>query len=305
MTRIVVACHGNMSRNRLIYLFWSVAECRHHNGQMIQPRSKTDKSGDSGSYSLEDSTLAGPPLPGEVIVRTSVEKLIDLLAAEIVAQARLCVRQFGTFHLALSGGSTPIPLYERLMYDPNCRSLPWEHTHIWIVDERCVPLDDERSNYQMINETIGIHSGMPPEQVHSIAALSQSAEVDYEALLRELLSQREAGEDRLDFILLGMGTDGHTASLFPGHDAINERVKLVRKIEDSNVDPPQRITMTFPLINSAREIAVLVTGKGKAPMIERIASGHESMDELPIKGVIPTNGCLKWYLDAGACGHAQ
>lgn len=273
--------------------------------QMIQTRSNADKSDDSGSYSLEDLDLEGPSLPGEVIVKKSVENLIDLLAAEIVVQATLCVRKFGTFHLALSGGSTPLPLYERLMYDPNCRNLPWAHTHLWIVDERCVPFDDERSNFQMINETIVIHSGIPPEQVHPIAAMSQNAEVEYEAQLRELLAQREAGEDRLDFVLLGMGSDGHTASLFPSHEAINERVKIVRAIEADNVDPPQRITMTLPLINSAREIAILVTGESKAPMIERIASGHESMDELPIKGVIPTNGSLKWYLDAGACGYAQ
>lgn len=272
---------------------------------MIQSRSNVDKSEDSGSYSLEESTLAGPALPGEVIVKTSVEDLIDLLAAELVAQAKLCVRQFGTFYLALSGGSTPIPLYERLMYDPNCRSLPWEHTHIWIVDERCVPFDDERSNYRMINETLGIHSGIPPEQLHSIGVKSSDADAVYEAKLRKVLSQREAGEDRLDFVLLGMGTDGHTASLFPGHDAINERIKLFRKIEYDSVDPPQRITMTLPLINAAREIAVLVTGESKAPMIERIVSGHDSMDELPIKGVIPTNGRLKWYLDTGACGYAK
>jgi len=272
---------------------------------MIQQRANDGKSGDSGSYSLEDSNLVGPALPGDVIATISEEHLIDSLSAELVAQATLCVRQFGTFHLALSGGSTPLPLYERLMYDPNCRSLPWAHTHLWIVDERCVPFDVDRSNYQMIHETIGIHSGIPPEQLHPIAAMSETADADYESQLKEILAQRETGEDRLDFVLLGMGTDGHTASLFPGHDAINERVKLVRAIEAANVDPPQRITMTLPLINSARQIAVLVTGEAKAPMIQKIAKGHESMDELPIKGVLPHNGSLKWYLDAGACGHAQ
>lgn len=272
---------------------------------MIQPRSNADKSDDSGSYSLEESISTGPALPGEVVVRKSVEILIDVLASELVAQAMRCVRQFGEFHLALSGGSTPIPLYERLMYDPNCRSLPWEHTHIWIVDERCVSLDDDLSNYKMINETLGIHSGIPSEQMHFIDALTLNADADYETNLRKELQKREAGEDRLDFILLGMGTDGHTASLFPGHEAIGERIKLVRKIEHESVEPPQRITMTLPLINSAREIAVLVTGESKAPMLERIASGHDSMDELPIKGVIPTNGRLIWYLDTGACGHAQ
>ena len=83
-------------------------------------------------------------------------------------------------HGGFVGGNTPQPLYERLMYDPNYRRLPWAHTHLWLVDERCVPLDDERSNFKMINETIGTHSGIPANHVHSIAAMSQTAYTYYE-----------------------------------------------------------------------------------------------------------------------------
>ena len=271
---------------------------------MIQPRPKLQRPDDAKTYDLDESTLVGPPLPGEVVV-AQTDQLVDLLAAEIVARAVTCVRQFGEFHLALSGGRTPQPLYERLMYDPNYRQLPWAHTHLWLVDERCVGLEDERSNFRMINETIVVHSGIPADHVHAIPAMSETADSDYESQLREVLQRRQTGEDRLDFVLLGMGLDGHTASLFPGLEVLHERIHLIRRVEAKQADPPKRVTMTFPLINAARMIAVLVTGSAKAPMIERLASGHESLDELPIKGVLPAQGELKWFLDAQACGHAE
>ncbi len=157
----------------------------------------------------------------------------------------------------------------------------------------------------MINETIGTHSGIPAEQVHSIAAMSETADTDYESQLRQALQHREAGEDRLDFVLLGMGHDGHTASLFPQQEVLHERVHIVRRVEAEQADPPWRVTMTFPLINAARMVSVLVTGSAKAPMIQRLASGHETVDELPIKGVLPVQGELKWFLDAEACGHGD
>ena len=116
-----------------------------------------------------------PPLPGEVVVAHTVDELIDKLAAELVIHAENCVRQFGDFHLALSGGPDPVPLYERLMYDPNYRRLPWRRTHLWIVDERCVPFDDKRSNFRVISEIIVDHADIPHEQVHPIFATSPTA----------------------------------------------------------------------------------------------------------------------------------
>ncbi|MHC5007983.1 MAG: 6-phosphogluconolactonase, partial [Planctomycetota bacterium] len=103
---------------------------------MITPQPNPPRPDRDRAYDLEEQALVGPPLPGEVIVAETADKLIDLVAAEIVVQAKACVREFGDFELALSGGSTPQPLYERLMYDPDCRQLPWVRTNLWLVDER-------------------------------------------------------------------------------------------------------------------------------------------------------------------------
>ncbi len=268
---------------------------------MIQPRRKSRSPDDARPYGLAEPSLVGPPLPGEVFVAQTIDQLLDLLAAELVVQAVACQRRFGDFELALSGGSTPQPLYDRLMYDPNCRQLPWSRTHLWLVDERGVPLDDARSNFRMINETIVQHSGIPSEQVHPIDPLSETADVDYEAELREVLQWRQRGQDRLDFVLLGMGEDGHTASLFPYNETLGERHRLVRCVDEPAAQPPHRVTMTCPLINSARMVAILVTGASKADAISRIAKGDMSIEQLPVTGVRPGQGQLKWFLDAEAC----
>lgn len=253
-------------------------------------------------YDLSDPLPAAPALPGAVVVAATADELIDKLAADLVIHAINCVRQFGDFHLALSGGSTPEPLYERLMYDPNYRRLPWRRTHLWIVDERCVPFEDEQSNYRMIHETIVDHADIPPDQVHPIPVGSDTPDVEYEKELREALGWRERGQDRLDYVLLGMGTDGHTASLFPATEPLSEANRLVRLNFTDSAEPHERVTLTFPTINASRFIAVLITGEKKASVIERLATGNASVDDLPIKGVQPINGELRWYLDSAACG---
>jgi 6-phosphogluconolactonase len=265
------------------------------------PANQADSASAVEPFAAEDPLPPAPPLPGQVVIARSVDELIDSLAADLVVHAENCVRQFGDFHLALSGGSTPQPLYERLMYDPNYRRLPWRRTHLWVVDERCVPFDDPRSNFRTIDETIVNHADIPREQVHPIFALSPTADVEYETALREALGWREKGQDRLDYVLLGMGADGHTASLFPHTEPLHENARLVRLNVYRPVDPAQRVTMTYPLLNSARFIAVMVTGAAKAAIIQRVARGSETFEDLPIKGVRPLNGELKWYLDAAAC----
>ena len=253
-------------------------------------------------YELGGPRIAAPPLPGEVIAMETVDELIDRLAADLVIHSENCVREFGDFHLALSGGTTPQPLYERLMYDPNCRRLPWRRTHLWLVDERCVPFDDAASNFRAIDETIVDHSDIPREQVHPIFALSERADEQYEAELRESLAWREKGQDRLDYVLLGMGADGHTASLFPHTEPLRERQRLVRFNVAPGATPGKRVTMTYPLINSARFVVVMVTGRAKAATLQRVVDAGLGADELPIKGVEPSSGELRWYVDAEACG---
>ena len=262
---------------------------------------KPDPKRDKESYDLIGSFPDAPTLPGHVTVAESSDEVIDAIARDLVSVALDCVRDYGDFHLALSGGKTPQPLYERLMYDPDYRALPWRRTHLWIVDERCVPLTHEDSNYRMIAETIVQHADLPSEQVHPIEAESSSVVQAYETQIRESLEWREKGNDRIDFILLGMGADGHTAGLFPHTPALAETERWMSFNSCSDAQPSERVTMTFPLINSARFIAVLVTGSAKAEMIQRVASGEESIEELPIQGVSPIEGELRWYLDPEAC----
>lgn len=242
-----------------------------------------------------------PRLPGTVIVRPTVEPLIDALAADLFTHAVNCVRTFGDFQLALSGGSTPLPLYQRLMIDPHYREFPWPRTHLWIVDERRVPFEDDRSNFKHIDETIVQHSGIPATQVHPIRATRDDADTDYEHTLREVLGWREKGHDRLDFALLGMGADAHTASLFPFSPALDAGERLVVINSGPRVTPPDRVTMTAHLLNATRFVAVLVTGGGKRETIARIAGGQATPIDAPILAIRPHGGELRWYLDAAAC----
>lgn len=266
-----------------------------------------------------------PPLPGVVVTRATADDAIDALAAEMMIHALNCVRAFGAFHMALSGGSTPVPLYERLMIDPALRAFPWDRTHIWIVDERRVPFEDPKSNFRMINEVLGDHSGMPAENMHPIFATADDADTAYELQLRKHLGHREPGAERLDFVLLGMGSDGHTASLFPHSPALTvdgTPPRLVVKNTGPTVTPPDRVTMTFRLLNASRFVALLVTGSGKKQTVARVADAAarsgatrvgpggvivgpmpepSAVAELPVLGVRPVAGVLRWYMDHDAC----
>lgn len=267
------------------------------------PSSNVPRREDVQPYDVSREMVDHPPLPGEVIAAADADRVIDLIASDLVAHAINCTRTFGDFHLALSGGSTPLPLYERLMYDPNFRTLPWRRTHLWMVDERRVPFDDQRSNFRAIREIIVDHSDIPPEQVHPMFVMSDTPDVDYERTLRETLVWREKGQDRLDFVLLGMGPDGHTASLFPHHAVLKEESRLVRIVEGPHTTPPDRVTMTYPLLNASRVIAVLVLGAEKAERLHAVATGHENFETYPIKGIHPVGGQLRWYVDGAACGN--
>ena len=266
----------------------------------LQPQSEPSEP--EGVYGLAGADVAPPlpPLPGTVVFSETFDQLIDRVAADMVIHAETCVRQFGDFHMALSGGDAPMPLYERLMYDPNFRRLPWRRTHLWFVEERAVPFNDAHSACRGIRETIGDHSDIPREQFHPIFAQAPNADKDYEKQIREALAWREKGHDRLDYILLTVGDDGGVAGLFPFDEVLREQRRFMRRTLARDVSPAERITMTLPLINSARFIAVLAGG-GAGRVLQRVARGRESADEMPIKGVRPISGELAWYLDADAC----
>jgi len=266
---------------------------------------------------LQDEPLPDPSgalrgLPGARVITPDADDLIDWVARDLSWLAHRRVYEAGVFHLALSGGSTPQKLYRGLMIDPRYRLFPWRRTHLWIVDERCVALEDDRSNFKTIRDLMVDHSDIPASHVHPMPVLEEDGSRKYEQELRSLLGTGDT-QNRLDYVLLGMGADAHTASLFPRTAALTERDRWVVLNDGETVAPPRpRMTMTFPLINSARRIAVLITGENKHATLQQVslASGSDRRDvqRLPITAVAPIydDAELVWYLDyAAALGPAR
>jgi len=251
-----------------------------------------------------------PNLPGVVHVARDKDQLLDDLASAVSGAATRAIDERGVFHLALSGGGTPEPFYMRLVIDPSLRSFPWEKTHVWIVDERRVPEDDERNNHRMIREAMLNHVPIKPAHDHPMPVLSDDPAGEYEAALREAFAMQPAdtAPPRLDFVLLGMGGDAHTASLFPNSPALDEDKRWIAVNEGPTVTPPDRVTMTYPLLNAARELGVMLVGAGKHDTLtkinEQMANGPD-IASMPITGIDPSDGSLTWYLDpAAATGDA-
>lgn len=245
-----------------------------------------------------------PQLPGFVHVGKTTEDLHDDLSFALLGAAAQAVDERGVFHLALCGGRTPEPFYIGLCIDVRFRAIPWKQTHIWLVDERCVPLDDAASNFRLIRECLVDHVPTPRRQVHPMPVLESDGDLRYEEELRRSIGGTEF-PPRLDFVLLGMGEDGHVASLFPDSPAVAETRRLVVFNESPAAQPSRRMTMTFPLLNAARQIAILVTGASKAASLRRVqeqwANGADPR-KLPVTGLDPLDGQLGWYLDPAAAG---
>lgn len=244
-------------------------------------------------------------LPGQVVIEEDIDALVGRLADAFAYIVREAVVKRERVDVALSGGSTPEPFFIRLVTDPAYRDLPWQRMHIWLVDERRVPLDHEKSNFRFICETLANHVPLVEESVHPVPTELADPAAAYEQDLREELGDT-ANYPKLDFILLGMGEDAHTASLFPHSPALAEQSAWVANNEGEHVTPPARITLTYPIINAAHNIAVLVTGQKKRETMRKvshcIAMVGQDVQALPITGIKPVSGCLTWYLDQAAAG---
>ncbi len=247
-------------------------------------------------------------LRGRRVILPTVDALVDRMASDLVSIAHRRAGAAGVFHLALSGGSTPQALYQRMIIDPRYRAFPWSRTHLWLVDDRCVDFDDERSNFKMVRELIVDHVDMDEDHVHPMRALEAGGDRHYEEQLHRALHDEGVG-GRMDMVLLGMGADAHTASLFPATPALDEQERWVVFNDGESVAAPRpRMTMTYPLINGARNIAVLVTGVTKHPTIQHVSAiGHaertrDHIQKMPVTGVIPTHEAtdMVWYLDEAA-----
>ena len=237
----------------------------------------------------------------EIRTLTTPQELFAAAAEEVVHAANDAVGARGRFTIALSGGSTPKSLYNLLA--TNARTtLPWDRMFFFWGDERHVPPDDPESNYRMVNEAMLSKVPVPPGNVFRIPAENSDAnEVAsaYEQTVRKFFQLDAGGVPRFDLILLGMGPDGHTASLFPGTAGLKERSRLViaNWVEKMKT---HRLSFTLPVLNAAREVAFLVSGTDKAPVLKAVLEGNEPGEQYPAKLVQPKDGKLIWFLDRAA-----
>jgi 6-phosphogluconolactonase len=240
--------------------------------------------------------------PADVSVRrvADAEALARAGAEAVAAAAEQAVAARGRFTLALSGGSTPRPVYA-LLADPRApfrARVPWDRTHVFFGDERPVPPHHPDSNYRMAREALLAH--VPVASVHRIPAEQPGASEAYEGELRSFFALPPGAEPpRLDLVLLGLGPDGHTASLFPGTTALDEWTRWVASPWVARLGTA-RTTLTFPVLNRAREVLFLVSGADKADALRRVLAPAPGADALPAARVAPADGRVAWIVDAAA-----
>jgi 6-phosphogluconolactonase len=229
------------------------------------------------------------------------EEVAREAASELARRAGQRAERGGRFALALSGGSTPRRLF-RLLASPAWRDrLPWASIHLFWGDERAVPPDHPESNYGTARKELLERVPIPAGNVHPVIVQVGAAEAArrYEEELRVLMAPPPGRPPRFDLVLLGLGADGHTASLFPASCALEQRRRWVVAPWVEQV-AGHRITLTLPVLNAAAAVAFLVTGSGKAEALARVLTGEGSVEEAPARGVRPTDGELLWLVDQAA-----
>ena len=242
----------------------------------------------------------------EVEVLPDEQHLADAAARRFLSAANTAIDARGEFIVALSGGSTPRSAYARLASEPFVSSLDWSRVHVLWGDERCVPPDHESSNFRMARETLLDHVPVPEANIHRIRGEDDPAEAaaTYEGVLRTVLRTpigppRTASAFRLDLVLLGLGNDGHTASLFPGGASLHAGAQWVAA-EFVQAVAMWRVTLTAMVINAAAEIAFVVSGDAKAAIVREVLESPNRPHKLPAQLIVPTDGHVHWLLDARA-----
>ena len=237
----------------------------------------------------------------EIRVLTTPQELFDAAAEEVVRSANQAVKERGKFTIALSGGSTPKSLFNLLATNARA-TLPWDRMYFFWGDERHVPPTDPDSNYRMADETMLSKIPVPAGNVFRIEAENPSADAAadaYEKTLRKFFQLEPEAVPRFDLILLGMGPDGHTASLFPGTAALQEKKRLVvaNWVEKLKT---HRLSFTLPVLNAGRCVAFLVSGMDKATTLKTVLEEDVPAEQYPAKLVKPTAGKLIWLVDRAA-----
>mmetsp|Transcript_2763 Transcript_2763/g.4863 ORF Transcript_2763/g.4863 Transcript_2763/m.4863 type:complete len:282 (-) Transcript_2763:551-1396(-) len=239
---------------------------------------------------------------GTINVSPNSTELSVRVAKYVTERAHKAIAERGVFNVAVSGGSLPKLLANELTKSPYKEDSMWKSWNLYFADERCVSLSDSDSNYKLVLEEFLNFVSIPSSQIYPIdPSLSpQECALNYSDLIAKQSGMEFTSEKYpiFDLILLGMGPDGHTASLFPNHPLLNVTDQSVAFILDSPKPPPERITLTLPVLNASRSVAFLAAGGGKKEMLQRIHS--EPNSGIPSQMVNPKSGDLVWFIDEPA-----
>lgn len=239
----------------------------------------------------------------QVLVCRDLDELSREAAARFVQAALEAVRERGRFLVALSGGKTPIGMYRLLAGELRDR-VPWDKSFVFWSDERCVPPDHPESNYGLAARELLAHVPVAPGRIFRMKGELEPprAADEYELILRDVFQLAPGDLPRFDLLLLGMGEEGHTASLFPGSEALKETQRLAAAVYVPKVNM-YRLTLTLPVINNARAAIELISGANKAAALAHVLAGKEP--QLPAQMVRPVDGTLTWIVDREAARELQ
>jgi len=237
----------------------------------------------------------------DIIICRDAGELSQKAAERFVALANETSASSGRFTVALSGGSTPRILYSLLATPGFVDRIPWPKVHLFWGDERCVPPDHPDSNYRMVRESLLSKINLAPENVHRMAGEKEpkTAAAEYEEQLIKLFRLSEGAPPRFDLILLGLGEDGHTASLFPGSAAVDETQRLVTTTYVPKLNA-HRLTLTLPVLNESAQIFFLVAGKSKATIVKELLVTRPTIAKFPAQRIQPVDGDLTWFITRDA-----
>ena len=232
-----------------------------------------------------------------VSVFPTAQAAVDEAADRIAAYAENAIAARGRFSCCLAGGKTPLPLYRKLAGEPYRLTFPWSKTSVFFSDERSVAPESPESNYGSVARALFDHVALEPSRIHRMDA-GRSDEDDAVLEYAAALHARLGPEGRLDLAILGMGSDGHAASLFPGSSALQEHDRWV--VTTTAPDGARRMTLTLALLNRARHVLFFVVGRDKAAMAKRILRGGAEDMMMPAARVTSLGGIVQWILDSEA-----
>ncbi|NOK62897.1 MAG: 6-phosphogluconolactonase [Chloroflexi bacterium AL-W] len=243
---------------------------------------------------------------GELIVFEDSVALAEHGAQQFVALAQKAIQNHGKFSVALSGGSTPRKMYQLLAQSPYRDQVDWSNIHVFWGDERYVPPDDPDNCFYMVQEVLLAHVPITAANIYPIPTIGGTPEAAAQAYAATITAFFDGAVPTFDLVYLGMGPDGHTASLFPGQSDVTEPSEaLAVAVHDAPKPPPTRISLTFKALNTAHNIRFLVAGADKADMLKQVLQGTLDVSQRPAQGIQPTNGKLTWLVDKMAAAQVS